>query len=89
MKKIELKLPNLEFLKFSNIYSANFDEFNFKIIPKINLNKFEIFIWFGKNNLDFCNKPIIIKQFILSEKGCYEGQNWINSEFEKFNREKN
>lgn len=84
----ELKLPNLEFLKFENMYSSNFDKFNFKIIPNKSNATFKIFIWLGNNCLDYSSSKKE-RNFNLSEEGHKQGQQWIYNEFKKFNKIEN
>lgn len=80
----ELKLPNLDFLQFGNIYSGGYGcgdfNFNFKIFPQVPNSKFKVFVWLGLNCLEkseSCGQ----EEFCLDEQGYESAQKWVLSEF--------
>ncbi len=81
MNFMEIFLPNLEFLKFGNICSGSFDDFNYKIVPRVDDSRFESYVWIGCNCLDFSLNYAEKAEFELSEKGLELAQEWVEMKF--------
>lgn len=78
---MEISLPNLEFLLFGNIYSGSFDDFNYKIIPKVDEKRFESYVWMGCNCLDLSLNCAEKAEFELNGKGLESAKEWVELKF--------
>lgn len=73
-------LPTVEYLKFNNIYSSGFDDFNFKIFPLVEEEKAEVVVWKGK----FCfeKSELLFKEtFKLDENFLCCVKNWLDEKY--------
>lgn len=78
-----LHFPTLEYLKFGNIFSSSYGNFNFKIFPNVDDCKIKVVIWKGQNCLDV-SEALFENFFDLSDVGFNEMIDWVKSNYENF-----
>lgn len=45
-------LPTAEYLKFNNIYSGSFEEFNYKLFPDVEKSSVRVVVWKGRYSFE-------------------------------------
>lgn len=80
MKKLQeglfFSLPTAEYLKFNNIYSGSFGEFNYKLFPDIEKNSVRVVVWKGKYSFEKSDL-LFEENFIFEDNLILKINEWL------------
>ncbi len=69
-------LPTAEYLKFNNIYSGSFGEFNYKLFPNIENGSVRVVVWKGKYSFEK-SEMLFEKNFSFEDNLIKKIDEWL------------
>ncbi len=75
-------LPTAEYLKFNNIYSGSFGDFNYKLFPDIKNNSVRVVVWKGKYSFEKSDL-LFEKNFNFEDDLIKEINEWLKIKKQK------